>query len=314
MLDLELLHFFTTSTAHSYHQNPIARRVMSINVPQLGFTHDFAMHGILALAGLHLAKCQPERRDICISQAIHHHEAGLKKASLVLSEINQDNASALYMFTALTFLYTLASTTLHQSDNFLLVGEAGIAEWIILVRQSYFIVRMAGETLRTGPLGPMFAEGSRRAMKQDDHPSSEGSSYLQELATHINKTVADEDARGAYSLAIEALVKVYNVVEDRSQGNTSLETSDIFIWPYKVSDDYLDLLQKPTQEALLIIAFFAVLPMRFVGNVGDWFLEDFSIHLISKIHPLLDEDHISWAQWPIQQIGWKPEPQKSYSM
>lgn len=310
--DLELLHFFCTSTASSYHHNPIARRVMSINVPQLGFSHDFVMHGILALAALHLAKTSPERREICIEQAVLHYQTGLKKASLVLPAIDEDNCSALYIFSALTLLYTLASTTLHSTDNFILVGEAGIAEWIVLSRQSYSIVRVAGEALRAGPLGPIFSAGERRAALQDEHTvTSEGTECLQAIAAHIDETTPDPNHREAYNQTISELIKIYGVIESLIMQKLPPETSDIFIWPYKLNDPYLDLLQQPTQEALVILSFFAVLPLRFEHH---WFLEDFSTHLISRIYPLIDEDHLSWIQWPLQEIGWKPETPEMYSI
>jgi hypothetical protein len=206
---------------------------MSINVPQLGFEYDFVMHGILALAGLHLAKCSPQRKDLCLSRAILHHEAGLKKASLVLAEYTEENCHALWIFTALTLLYTVGSTILHKSDNFILVGEAGIAEWIVLSRQSYSIVRISTETLRVGPLGPMLSNGARRAGLQNENPPDNfhGAQNLREIAVLIDQSTLDFGHREAYSSAIHQLRKVYCVVS--AMPSEDLEMSDIFIWPYR---------------------------------------------------------------------------------
>lgn len=281
-------------------------------MPQLGFSHDFVMHGILALAALHLAKTSPERGESCMEQAVLHHQTGLKKASVALPAIDEDNCSALYIFSALTLLYTLASTTLHKSDNFILVGEAGVAEWIVLSRQSYSIVRVAGDALRAGPLGPIFSAGARRAAWQGEHKAtSEGADRLRAISAYIDQTTPDPNHREAYSQAISELIKIYGVIENLIKDDLPRETSDIFIWPFKLSDRYLDLLQQPTQEALAILSFFAVLPLQFEQH---WFLEDFSKHLISRIYPLIDENHLSWIQWPLQEIGWKPEMPEVYSM
>jgi len=284
---------------------------MAINVPQLGFSHDFVMHGILALAGLHLAKSLPERRDSCLSRSMLHHQWGLTKASKVLPEIDHDNASAMYIFSALTLLYTLASTALHSADNFILVGDSGVAQWIVLSRQSYSIVRIAGEALRAGPIGPIFSIGGRRVELQNSHtPNPEAAGALSKLSGLIDQSTSDLNHRASYQGAVSELVKIYGVVEGMIRNNEPIETSDIFVWPYKLSEMYLDLLQQPAQEALAILAYFAVLPSRFSDH---WFLEDFGIHLISKIYPLMDEDYLDWIQWPIQQIGWRPEPPRAYS-
>lgn len=82
------------------------------------------------------------------------------------------------------------------------------------------------------------------------------------------------------------------------------------VWPYKISDKYLDLLQSRAQIALVILAFFAVATNKYKDS---WVLEDFSIHLISRIYPLIDEFHRTWIEYPLQKIGWSPESQ-SYSM
>lgn len=245
LLDLELLHYFCIDTAHTYHHNPVARRVMSINVPQLGFLYEYVMHGVLALAGLHVAKSSPQRSDIIITRAVAHHEVGLRKASVALAEFSEENASALYIFTALTFMYTLASTSIHKSDNFILLGDAGIAEWIVLSRQSYSIVVMAksvrsspsihqiqllrlSKVLLAGPIGPIFTNGARRAGLQEDNPGDdfEGAKYLRELIDRVDQSTIDLVHKQEYGKAIYELRKVYAVVSPLS--SEELEAGDVF--------------------------------------------------------------------------------------
>lgn len=48
-----------------------------INVPQVGFSYDFAMRGILALSALHMAHYKPEKRDFYIAQAMAQHQVSI---------------------------------------------------------------------------------------------------------------------------------------------------------------------------------------------------------------------------------------------
>jgi hypothetical protein len=307
LLDLELMHQFSTSTSLSLHHEPTVNRLWSISVPLLGFSHDFVMHGILALAALHLASLRRERRDLYLSQAVAHHQEGLKKATPALSHVSEENVSAIYTFSALTLIYTFASA--QNKDDFILVGDAGIAEWVVLSRQTYSIIRSSADALYAGPLGPMFTAGVRRSQMQDqlteDGLHVPQADHLTQLFAQICETTEDDWKRKAYELAIRELLKVFRVVY--SQPPETLEATDVYIWAYRIEDEFLALLKEQTQEALVIMAFFAATPQQLLDTKKHWFLEGFSKHLISRIYPLIDEQHLSWIQWSLKEIGWDPQ-------
>jgi hypothetical protein len=299
------MHHFCTSTSLKIHNDPTITRVWSNTVPSIGIYHDFVMHGILALAALHLAYLRPESRDTYLSQAVIHHQEGLRKATPVLSQFEEENASAIYIHSALTLLYTFASSK--NNNDFILVGDAGIAEWAILSRQTYSIIRHSNDKLFAGPLGPMFAAGVRRSTIQDqltdeglDVPEAEP---LNQLFVRICEATADDWKREAYRHSISELHKVFRVVY--SQPLDTLESTDVNIWAYRIKDEYLTLLNEQTQEALAIMAFFAAM-LRLFDTKKHWFLEGFNMHLISRIYPLIDEQHLPWIEWPLREVGWDP--------
>jgi hypothetical protein len=303
--DLQLMHHFCTSTALIIHNEPTITRVWSISVPSLGFSHDFVMHGILALAALHIAYLRPESRDLYLSQAVIHHQEGLRKATPILSQFQKQNPSAIYTHSALTLLYIIANSK--HNNAFILGGDAGIADWVVLSRQTYTIIRYLDEKLFSGPLGTIFAAGVKRS-KIQDQLEDEGSEvpqaeHLKQLCAWICETTADDWRREAYRNSIYELNKVFRVVY--SQPLDTLEATDVYIWAYRIKDEFLTLLKEHTQEALVIMAFFAAAPQRFAAN-KHWFLEGFSMHLISRIYPLIDEQHLPWIEWPMREIGWNP--------
>ncbi|PVH71602.1 hypothetical protein DL98DRAFT_577304 [Cadophora sp. DSE1049] len=305
LVDLELLHHFCTSTSVTMHNDPSMIRLWSTTVPQIGFLHDFVMHGILALSALHIAHGDLKRNHFFREQAILHHKAGLAKATPALMEFTGEDASAMYLFSALTCLYTYA--TFRQTEEAVLGDESGVAEWIVFSRHTYSIVRMAEETVWSGPLGPLFKYGERRSGLRHRvmHDCFSGTEFLLKLSALISAQTSDPCSEEAYRTAIEDLLKIFNVVS--SLPMEIRESSDVFSWPFRLSDGYLELLQKPTQEALVILAYFAVLPERLNSK---WWLEGFGRHLFWKIYPLIDKDHLSWIQWPLQELGWNPDEAK----
>jgi hypothetical protein len=166
LADLELLHQYTTSTSGTLSNNPTLKILWRVTVPELGFTHELVMRGVLATGALHLAHCRPRKKEYYISQAQFHNQIGLGIASSQLPHINEENCSALYIFTALTFLFCLASH--RTSENlFLLQQTTDIMDWLKLFRGMRLLTDLSMETLQNGVLSPLFSIGMRRGMSID---------------------------------------------------------------------------------------------------------------------------------------------------
>jgi hypothetical protein len=257
------------------------------------------MRGILSLSALHLARYRPEKRDIYLSQAMQQHDLGLRIATTILPNASPENASAVYLFSALTLFFTLASP--RKDSDFLLVGENGIAEWMLLVKGTSYIIDSMYDSLLQGSLAPMFIAGHKRndlRQKIMANTPAEGDP-IHDLAQLIKDTTINQQSKQVYIGAIELLHNSFTFIYQ--QGIPGFEIGDVFTWVFRVSDDYLQLLHTHEQEALVIFAFFCVVLKRLDSH---WWAEGWSIHLISKIYKLLDGEHKLWVRWPIEQIGW----------
>jgi hypothetical protein len=129
-------------------------------VPQLGFQYEFVMRGVLAISALHLAHFKPDQRDYYVSQALHHQEIGLRAATALMPHITEENCSAIYIFSVLTFYISLAKPR-GEGDIFL-VGEHGSADWLFLIKGTSYIMASSMTSLMSGPFGPLFKAGVRR--------------------------------------------------------------------------------------------------------------------------------------------------------
>jgi hypothetical protein len=301
LVDLELLHNYTTSTSATLNSDLALKTLWKINVPQLGFSYDFVMRGILALSAVHMAHYKPDKKDYYMSQAIQHHQLGLRSATSLLSNINEQNCTAVYIFSALTFFFTMGRD--RKPGGFLLVGENGVADWLFLVKGTSAIITSSMPHLFQGILGPMFIAGKRRMELREAclAEASESEDPLRELQGYINAMIVDRESIPVYTAAISVLRQsfAFYFKEDGS----GFETGDVLVWIFYVSDEYLNRLRKHTQESLVILGFFSAV-LRKLDN--HWFMEGWATHLISKIYNLLDEEHRLWIRWPIEEIGWIP--------
>jgi hypothetical protein len=297
-LDLELLHNYSTSTSYTLSADPILKNLWRINVPHIGFAYEFVMRGILALSALHMAYQNPAKRDIYISQAVLQHQTALRTAISLLAEITEENCSALWIFSALTSFFAMASP--RTPGDFLLVGESGIAEWLFVFQGVRSITESSQQMLERGPLAPMFK--ARGQMVQYLKPDFKREDHLADLRHHINVAPIDSDHLQIYIAAIDELEKSYTVVFNYSSPkDVSFEI--LLTWLYHFPPEYLLLLKDHTQEALVIFAYGCTLLNRL--NFC-WWMEGWAVHLIERLYRSLDQEHRLWIQWPVEEIGWIP--------
>jgi hypothetical protein len=298
MLELELLHQFATSTSQSLTMDPMLKTLWRINVPQIGFAHEFVMRSIFAISALHLAAFRPDKRDFYISYASNQHQIALRQASTLLPQVSAENSNALYIFSALTSFYILASP--RKPGDILLVGDSEIAEWVYLIRGIRTIMELSGDVVLTGTLEPLIKAGQRRALLREGMELQ--NEHVVELARLLQSTVSDLSLLKAYLQAVEEVQKSIAVME--SGIIKSYESSDVFVWVYKLPEQYLFCLRERTQEAMTIFAYYCVVLKRLDFQ---WWAHGWGSHLIALIYNILDQEHRLWIQWPIEEIGWVPD-------
>lgn len=118
------------------------------------------MRGVLAISALHLAHFKSDQSDYYVSQALHHQEIGLRAATAIMPHMTEENCSALYIFSVLTFYISLAKP--HGEGDMFLVGEHGSADWLFLIKGTSYIMASSMASLYAGPFGPLFKAGHRR--------------------------------------------------------------------------------------------------------------------------------------------------------
>ncbi|CAD6441714.1 dc7210a3-4701-4f3c-bfb1-19806323dcef [Sclerotinia trifoliorum] len=299
LLDMELLHHYTTSTFMTVVSNPSLATLWRINIPQLACSHEIVMRGILSIAALHIAYYKPEKRDFYVSTAVSHHQNALASAITMMDDVNDDNCTALHIFTSITLIYSLASP--RKSLDLIMVGENDVSDWVTLLKGVRAIADHAHEKIYQGSLRPMFSAGARRDKLRRESSSYPPNQYLVNLSEFLTASISDPHDLETYIESINELQKSYAVL--LKVGRDNFESADLFIWPYRVSDHYTSLLRQRTAPALVVYAYFAVL-MKCLD--AHWWMKGWSEYLIAQIYGLLDAEHRVWIRGAIEEIGWVP--------
>ncbi|KAJ9152144.1 C6 zinc finger domain-containing protein [Pleurostoma richardsiae] len=301
MLDLELLHNYSTSTYATFTWNPTLRTLYKNSMVQLGLRCDYIMRSILAISALHLARHRPDRKDFYTSHAVMYHQQASRKAMSEMTDSVEDNVENLFAFSILTIFFALGSPR-QTNGSMLLIEESRFPDWMFLVTGTRSLVHLIGEAnLVQGPLGPLNIYGQERwdLAHKNVEPRCDYLAELQELICKSYK--GDSDTLHKYMGIVDSLRRSYVVFYETPVSD--LEMTDAFVWVFDVAEHYLPLLKVPTQESVAIFAYFCVLLKR-VDN--HWWLQGWADHLMSRTYRLLDDEHKLWIQWPIEEMGWTP--------
>ncbi|RYP55669.1 hypothetical protein DL769_010073 [Monosporascus sp. CRB-8-3] len=295
-LDLELLHHYTISTCFTLSTQQMSRDFWRVNLPQMGFSHPYILRGVLSLAALHLARSRASQRDILVEQAILHHNASASLALPLITNMEREIAVPLSFFSMLTFYITFA---MPKQPSIFIVGTDGvIPEWFLLFRGMRSILEANRYLTQDSSLSMMFHGGKLMSkIWESQHVEHDG---LRELESKIHSHVYDQQKVRILLGASDALKRSFQLFCDTGEDDEN-RVRCVFIWLFKIEDDFVTLLRHGDREALCVLAFFAVLLERLDNK---WWMSGWGVHLIERIYSVLDDGYRLWIRWAMEEIGW----------
>ncbi|APA09404.1 hypothetical protein sscle_05g041740 [Sclerotinia sclerotiorum 1980 UF-70] len=298
LLDLEIFNHFCKSTSISINSSPEAKELWQTTAIEIALSHEFVMRALLALSALHMARSTPDRSRQLNDYSMQQHQAALRQGTAFLSDITVETCAALHIFSIVTGMHTLGRP--RSVDEFVVVGENGITSWLVIFKGVTAIIDQFKDILVSGPLALLFkARDDRVQLRQTC--AGDDTVHLSHLRNAIETTVHNEDELRIYTDAIYELELSYRFMYKCPA--EKYEAGDIFIWLFRLSDEYMARLKGGTQEALAILAYSSVC-FKKLENL--WWIEGWSNHLMANIYKYLDEEHKQWVQIPINEIGWVP--------
>ncbi len=121
--ELELMHQFTAETYQSLCASELETRIWQVVVPRLALKHRYLMHGILALASLHIATTRDgdPSEDVLpyIDTGLEYHSMSLEPFRIAIGNLTPENCDAALAQSVVTTAISLAlpQLTAVRGDN-----------------------------------------------------------------------------------------------------------------------------------------------------------------------------------------------------
>ncbi|PVH79100.1 hypothetical protein DL98DRAFT_516313 [Cadophora sp. DSE1049] len=294
------MHFYAVWTSQSFSNVPAGRHVWQSVVPQIAFSHDFLLHGLLALAALHLSHVSPERKDDLLAIASTHHAVALPIFRDAVQGLSSQNHHACAAFGTLLTVYEWAATK-HTSNLFFATmphpAEASTIEWVQLLRGSGRIISCYYEELGRGPLAPIVRWNHADELKAETHPAEPVRFAALEKLWELDRLSVTTAEAEALKEALRWLRIIYTFM---TTPNDNIDAAAAALsWPVRVPELYLMMARERQPAALVLLSHFCLL----LNRVEDfWWIHGVSRRLLQEIHQTIGSEWEPWIAWPLQDL------------
>ncbi|KAI7159154.1 hypothetical protein KC349_g4425 [Hortaea werneckii] len=303
--DLELLHHYTTVTYKTLSDERFWE-MHQLNYPQMGMEHHSVLHVLLALAAAHIARLRPERANHYARLGDLHSTYAISGAHELLRDLTGSKCQAMFVCGTVICLYLLGRGP--SPGDYLLFSEHGPPEWRPLVKGVRVVMStVKREVLYSGCLEPLKTAPPINSAKQSTASRErrlriDWEDAMAEVKQLIIDRSSGEEA-DANLTAWSSLELCYEAGEGR-RGNESFqcpeENAIVFVWIFRMNDDYASLLDQKHPLALVILAYFC--PLLQTLQHTNWMLEGWAKHVLAGLSKSLDAEWKGWLDWPSQQV------------
>ena len=297
VLQMRLLHHYTTVTAQTLGASPDAQAVYATVIPQTAFEYPFLLHVMLALAALHLSRLQefsPEAVEYALIGG-RHHEAALTNFQATVRDIDETNFQGVLMFAAFLFPYSCASSIEpdHDVDH---AYETLLSNFSLTRRMRPMVASFYG-AMKASVMERIIPEDVKGIDWATQKPPIETELVqLQKFAKALHH-LYPQYIVDAYGYAIHVLTLTFAAAE---KSHNPPSDALLKIWIHFVTDRYVELLSERQPGSLIIYAHYAVLLQR--GSNQYWYLAGVPEQILRVAEALVPSEWSGWLDWPKEQL------------
>ena len=289
LLDLELMHHYSTVTCFAISSIPAKHPTWQIAIPREALIYHFLMHALLAVSAAHLMRIRPSKRHIYEEAATRHRNLALTSSIPFLNNINPINCHALFALSNIVSVLSLIFPHPSPPSGSGLPSDPldTTLEFFTVIRGVKTVLSSAQEWIAQGP----FATFTEHNWDPSLAPlASDVIAAFERLDKRVEETVEEPALCEVYAGAIQRLKVAFQtdeVIRD--------EPGLVFIWPVVVPERYVAELSNRTPMALAILGHYAVL---LHSNNGPWWLEGRGRLLLEAVCQVLPSEWLSAVDWP----------------
>ena len=289
LLDLELMHHYSTVTCFEISKVPAKHPTWQTAVPREALTYHFLMHALLAISAVHLMYLYPSKQHIYEAAATRHRNQALTTSIPFLNNINPVNCHALFALSNMVSVLSLIFPHPSPPSGSGLPSDPldTTLEFFTVIRGVKTVLSSAQEWIAQGP----FATFTEHNWEPSLAPlANDVIAAFERLEKRVEETAEEPALCEAYAGAIQRLKVAFQtdeVIRD--------EPGLVFIWPVVVPERYVTELSNRTPMALAILGHYAVL---LHSNNGPWWLEGRGRLLLEAVCQVLPSEWLSAVDWP----------------
>jgi hypothetical protein len=246
----------------------------------------YLMNQLLALSALHLSN------PPSLQQPYHQLATSLQTRALALfneetQEVSEESCMPMFLFSSFVGVHVLCDTLQGPRDSFGAFLDRFIT-YLSIHRGVRAVTNQSWGTIKKSVIGPHL-----KRIEDASHIINDDIKATDILKRMIESS-ASLSSSTKYLNAITMLQKSFSLDAALKKPNGRRYEAAI-MFCLGADDDYFDLLKQRQPEALVILAFFAVL---LHWNRSAWIIRDGGQYLIQSITSHLGLHWVKWLEWP----------------
>lgn len=270
------------------------------DIAKLAFKHEFLLHGLLALAALHISHDDYVRGHSLGALARNHQSLALGSYIPLLQDINQHNCNALFAFSAILGATSFAFLQHQEHEATSSEFTTSVVDVFELLVGSNVIAVEGRTWLKSGSLSCLLGPHPFLARETGECNQEAKSSLDQALAcagTSPGSSEANtpEEAMSIYATSAEQLLGLFPAAPNRA-----VAMEKVIGWPALVGSPLISRLKRGDAIALIILAHYGA---ALHANEHIWYLKGLGTQLVRAIFNIIDEEWRPYLSWPLGQTS-----------
>ncbi|KAF5709232.1 hypothetical protein FGLOB1_6007 [Fusarium globosum] len=246
----------------------------------------YLINQLLALSALHLSN-PPSLRQPYYQLATSLQTRALALFNEERQELSEESCVPMFLFSSLVGVHVLCDTLQGPRESFGAVLDRFIT-YLSIHRGVRAVTKHSWHTIKNSGLAPILQQ------IEDAFPARDNEMEATAILHRMIDSNASLSSATKYHNAASTLQRSFSLHAALNQPNRRRFDAAI-AFCLDVDDEYLELLKKRQPEALVILAFFAVL---LHWNRSTWIFGDGGQYLIQSITAHLGLHWAEWLQWP----------------
>ena len=301
MPHLQLLYHFIAVTSEGLGVDPISRDAWKATIPEIALSHEFLMHGILAVAALHIAHMRPEQRTLHWERAAMHRDRALELQEKAMASASPDNADALLACSLLVIYFFFASPKASGSQE----SEeplTGAIQCIRMIRGIKYVIPPIQQWVERGPLAQLLPLHHGNPKSKHAFDDLDTDRYFQKFlvlcstSSDMNQIHEFEDIE-QYAAAASTLRASFLRAE--SPPYNALEILPFWHWASRLTPGFPQRLEKLHPIPLVLVAHWCVILAQIPQK---WWIQGWVDHTMGQIQECLPLKFHEWLEWPAKKI------------